>query len=103
VQQHMHVTLLLLRCFQHVQVAAVERMLTDIDDLPQQFQSAEIVYLSKNCLTHLEVRLFNTSRQPVLPAYPNLSTRTVCQCPACSRPYSICAKQVLCPSWFTVV
>lgn len=39
-----------------LQVAAVERMLTDIDELPQQFQSAEILYLSKNCLTQLEVR-----------------------------------------------
>lgn len=38
-----------------LQVAAVERMLTDIDELPEQFKSAEIVYLSKNCLTHLQV------------------------------------------------
>jgi hypothetical protein len=37
------------------QVAAVERMLTDIDELPEQFKSAEIVYLSNNCLTHLQV------------------------------------------------
>lgn len=40
----------------------MERMLTDIDQLPHQFQSAEIVYLSKNCLTDLEVCLHNTSR-----------------------------------------
>lgn len=38
-----------------VQVAAVERMLTEVDELPEQFKSAEIVYLSKNCLTSLEV------------------------------------------------
>jgi hypothetical protein len=54
----MHMTLLTLLT-QPVQVAAVERMLTDIDDLPQQFQSAEIVYLSKNCLNHLEVCSFD--------------------------------------------
>lgn len=39
-----------------VQVAAVERMLTEIDEVPEQFKSAEIVYLSTNCLTNLEVR-----------------------------------------------
>jgi len=34
----------------------VERMLTEIDELPEQFKSAEIVYISKNNLTNLEVR-----------------------------------------------
>jgi hypothetical protein len=38
-----------------LQVAAVERMLTDIDELPEPFKSAEIVYLSKNCLANLQV------------------------------------------------
>lgn len=48
-----------------VQVAAVERMLTEVDELPEQFKSAEIVYLSKNCLTSLEVcRQLHTQDQP---------------------------------------
>jgi hypothetical protein len=38
-----------------LQVAAVERMLTDIDELPEPFKSAEVVYLSKNCLSNLQV------------------------------------------------
>lgn len=40
-----------------MQVVAVERQLTLIDELPRQFQCAEVVYVSKNNLTSLQVRV----------------------------------------------
>lgn len=37
----------------HLQVACVERYLTHIDELPEQYHSAEVVYLSRNSLRSL--------------------------------------------------
>jgi hypothetical protein len=36
-----------------LQVACVERYLTHIDELPEQYRSAEVVYLSRNSLRSL--------------------------------------------------
>jgi Leucine-rich repeat (LRR) protein len=42
-----------LRICHHPQVACVERYLTQIDELPEQYRSAEVVYLSRNSLRSL--------------------------------------------------